>query len=81
MVDVRRLDSFQTRLTDEQRIRLASNPLLCEADVGTAVEVAMEQVLLEIKDSIGLPFRIDPMGYLTIKTPYLPRLSGLWHEC
>lgn len=40
------------------------------------VESAMEKLLLEIKESIGLPFHIDFMpGTLTIKTPYLPQTS------
>ena len=36
----------------------------------------MEELVVELKDSIGLPFRVDQMpGSFKIKTPY-PRLQG-----
>jgi len=39
--------------------------------IGTLIESAMEQLVLELKESIGLPFRVDQMpGAFTIKTPY-----------
>jgi hypothetical protein len=39
--------------------------------LGTLIESAMEQLVLELKESIGLPFRVDQMpGAFTIKTPY-----------
>ena len=40
---------------------------------GILVETAMEKLVVELKDSIGLPFRVDQMpGSFKIKTPYLP---------
>lgn len=38
----------------------------------TLVEAAMDKVLLDIKESIGLPFQVDPLPLtFHIKTPYL----------
>jgi hypothetical protein len=43
--------------------------------VENLIEVAMEKVILELKESIGLPFQIDPMpSSFKIKAPYFPRL-------
>ena len=32
----------------------------------------MEELIVEIKDSIGVPFRVDPMlGSFAVKVPYI----------
>ena len=74
IVDVGRLDAFQTKLTEEQKQKLASITRrwgVMLTGLGTLIESAMEQLVLEFKESIGLPFRVDQMpGAFTIKTPY-----------
>jgi len=41
------------------------------------METAMEELVLELKESIGLPFRVDQMpGAFTIRTPYLRAPTG-----
>ena len=77
-VDIGRLDSFQTRLTQEQKAKLSrmfqgKGVNMADDGLGTLVESALEKLLFEIKESIGFPLQIDPMPFsLVIKTPYAP---------
>jgi hypothetical protein len=70
-LDIERLDTFQTNITREQKSQFASNSLCLKwLTLEKLIEVAMDKVLLQVKDSIGLPFQIDPMpSSFTIKAP------------
>jgi hypothetical protein len=73
MVDVGRLDAFQTQITEEQKALLASITLFVRLlTVETMVEAVVEKIVQELKESIGLPFQIDGLpGSFKIKSPYV----------
>ena len=40
--------------------------------IGSLIDSAMDELINEIKESIGLPFQIDPLPTtFAIKTPYI----------
>ena len=71
IVDVGRLDAFQTQITEEQKALLASITLFGRLlTVETMVEAVVEKIVQELKESIGLPFQIDGLpGSFKIKSP------------